>query len=40
MIHFTKRTRRGLAEAILLPGTLGSLAGLLLLLTRWLGAPS
>ena len=37
MVPITKRTRRGLAEAILLPVTLGGLVGLVLALGQWLG---
>jgi hypothetical protein len=36
MFQLTERTRRGLAEAILTPGTVGALVVLLLGLVQWL----
>ncbi len=38
MIPITKRTQRGLAEAILLPVIFGSLVAMLLALGEWLGS--
>jgi hypothetical protein len=40
MFHLTDRTRRGLAEAILIPGTLGILVAVLLQGARWLGVAA
>ena len=37
MIRLSERTRRGLGEAIGLPGSLGGTVALLLLLLNWLG---
>ena len=37
MNWMTERTRRGLVEAILLPGTLGGLVAVLLLPGQWFG---
>ena len=37
MIHMNERTRRGLGEAIGLPGSLGATVALLLLVLNWLG---
>ncbi len=36
MLNLTERTRRGLAEAVLIPGTLGTLVVVLLGLAQWL----
>ena len=40
MLRISKRTRRGLAESIFIPGTLGSVVGILLILAQWLEAGS
>ena len=40
MIKLSERTRRGLAEAILLPGVLGAVVALLLFLEQWMGGVS
>ena len=36
MFHLTERTRRGLVDAIFIPGTLGTLVVMLLGLAWWL----
>ena len=40
MVPMTKRTRRGLAESVLLPVTLGGLVALVLALGQWLGSAA
>ena len=40
MFHLTERTRRGLAEAILIPGTLGAFVVLILGFAQWMGATA
>jgi hypothetical protein len=40
MVPITKRTKRGLAEAVLLPTTLGGLVALVLTLGQWLGSAA
>jgi hypothetical protein len=40
MALITKRTRRGLAEAVFLPVTLGGLVALVLALGQWLGSAA